>query len=788
MTLPGGGGDAELHAKYVFEQQGAEDVAAAQDKITQGWKSQQEQIPLTGAEADKFYQQQYASWDTLGRDFDNFQKTYNAGTQENVRQSDGFTRSLGGGLQQFRAMRYEFMAMQQIGTIFTVIGAAITGTLVKSANDFVKTMGTINSTSLEWMQTQQSIKDSWTEIGGVVAQVMLPGLREAATIMKSVADFAQQHPELVSAALTIGGIMTAIGAITMLVGRIGMIMVELQYLSTVMGGAGGAAGVGGMLGRLSGGAAGGAIGGALSTLGTVTIVATSLIIGAEVGSLIGNAIAQEIYGKDYKQQNIGDALMTAVRLTETPINLFGKLVASIDPQLTNFANSITLAYDKVNNTIGGLIGATGYGGGAAGAGAPSQTLVTQQEAQLVMQYEQQMADATKNYEQQRADTVQQSEQQMAEATQQYEQQRADTVAQFEQQMAQQARDFAEQQARAQRDFTEQQDKALRDYNEQVAKSNRDFQVSQANAARSHQLELQRLEEEHNTRMQDLISARDALGVVKEQQSYVAQVNQSNAQFDLQRSEAAQQHAMQLADMKQNFMQQRADALAAYNQQRQDALDAYNQRVADEQQQEADRLAQMDANHKLEMAKLAQQEQDKLQKLTDAYNKQVDTIQSAFVDRLDALDSTIFASTQNFISFMTQAAADAAKMLQQEQQDIAMLQGSSSLLTLPPGKAYGGYAPYGLYRLGDTPGGGPGGPEYVLNSQTTRLAERIMGGSLTQQNLLAALMGNKGVGGGTMQGNVTVVVQGRSLTVTEVRQEVAQAINMTLGELLPSFGA
>ena len=53
--------------------------------------------------------------------------------------------------------------------------------------------------------------------------------------------------------------------------------------------------------------------------------------------------------------------------------------------------------------------------------------------------------------------------------------------------------------------------------------------------------------------------------------------------------------------------------------------------------------------------------------------------------------------------------------------------------LIPGRASGGYASNGLYRLGEG-----GSREFVMSGGTTRAAEKMIGGNLTQQRLLQAI--------------------------------------------------
>jgi hypothetical protein len=64
-------------------------------------------------------------------------------------------------------------------------------------------------------------------------------------------------------------------------------------------------------------------------------------------------------------------------------------------------------------------------------------------------------------------------------------------------------------------------------------------------------------------------------------------------------------------------------------------------------------------------------------------------------------------------------------------------GLGRIVSWLPGRADGGYAGTGIYKLGET-----GQREFVLAGQTTRAAENLIGGQLTQARLLSALTGGK----------------------------------------------
>jgi len=69
----------------------------------------------------------------------------------------------------------------------------------------------------------------------------------------------------------------------------------------------------------------------------------------------------------------------------------------------------------------------------------------------------------------------------------------------------------------------------------------------------------------------------------------------------------------------------------------------------------------------------------------------------------------------------------------------IVRGIEKLLSFLPGRASGGYAGAGLYKLGENRQ-----REFVMNGNTTKAAESIIGGGLTQERLLASLSGGRSI--------------------------------------------
>ncbi len=676
-------------------------------------------------------------------------------TQQLLQNHRAYNQELAQTEHYYRSLRQAGRELGFVSREVTLAGTVLTAALVLDANNYVKTVGATTKIGAEWLASENRIKQANLEIGQSAATVILPAMQKVASITESIAGIVQANPWIISTAVTAGGILTAVGAIGFIVSRIITVIADLGLLLGKLGlsaagaeaaSAGGTAATGAGLG--AGGAA----------LGTVVLTASSVIIGAEIGQALGNWLGQLIYGQSYKQQNIGDAIVTALRIAELPALEIQKGMAKLFPSLDSAANKWLDTANQFNALIGKLLGASQINTTAGPGGA---SVIPQQAVTEFTNFQQQMQQAEQTYDQQRLDIVKSTEQQMADSTANYENQRSNIVDTTEQTLARDAANFALSQKNA-----------LTQYQDQVAKEERNFRQQEINSAKSHALQLQQLAATHNQRINDLAAARDALGLVKEQQSYQLQVSQSNSQFALQQQQAKQAFQTQMADQRQAYEQQRAQALAAYNQQ-----------VADAQANEAQQLARLDAQHQLEMAKLQQQEQDKLQKLDASYKKQVDAYQKAFVDRINAIDSAILGDTAAYNAYLANQAIAFQNWIHAFEANSAA---SAPSLSGVSGSA-GGYASGGYVSFKSP--GEDGKPEYVLSHKTTRSLESAIGGKLSQANILSAIMSGRagGLAGGGPN-SVQIKVESRNLTLSEIRYAAETILNQRLGELIPAMGA
>jgi len=445
----------------------------------------------------------------------------------------------------------------------------------------------------------------------------------------------------------------------------------------------------GLVGAGGTAAAGGA--GAISTAVLSPIVASVLGVLATVGG--GVAVGTMAY--DQYAQRTGGASSASIATGGAYElgNLFGK-IAGLDAAEIERKSTVFAA------VIGKLTGAIDQNSPLwqrAEASIPEvqQTLGPTPDQLAAFDAYQQAVTAREEFERQseatRTQIVQASGAERVSLESQYEAQRVQALA-----------DFSRSQARLEEDYYNQRSLAVRNYNKAAQRAEED-----------HQRQMARMRREHLERVDDLERSRDALGLVKEQRDYDQQRSDAEEDYQVAARRRSEDFADQLAQMDANFQLQ--------NQRRQEDFDL--------------RLAQMDAQHAAEMAKFEQTAAARLKAFDLQYKKELEQLQTAEANRANILRAAALndqSATQNA----------AAKLTSQYK---AWLERNMSTLSAPRtyygGRAAGGYAHAdGMYRMAER------GREFVLDNVTTMAAERMMGGSLSQDSALRAITAGRGGGG------------------------------------------
>lgn len=442
----------------------------------------------------------------------------------------------------------------------------------------------------------------------------------------------------------------------------------------------------------------------------------------------------------------------------------------------------------------------------------------QQRATAVAQFEKQQAADAADFAEQQADEKQDFLKEEARIEADYQRNRKklieDAIKANQQAEARYKRDVQkfleeakETEAKAEKEYYDRRKKAAEQYNRAVQQ-----------AEEAHQKQMRRAYQDHNQRLEDAVRNQDAIAFIQEQRSYEQQrkraeedyqdqagqqseefarqmkemeeefeaqrearaeerekrLQEMQENYELEKAERDQQTQERLAEMDAEFQREKEQRLADFQERQAEAAAEFAERQAKEKEQHEARLAEMDAQHAEQMKKLDEQEQEQLDQLKEHYDEEKAAREEAFKDQLNLLDETLLGEQEIRNKYYELMEKDLEAWLERQR---AAINGSSGGSTEPSpnntdqsptrsgsppipstspgprtrrgGRAGGGYAVgQGLYEMAEQ------GREFVLSNKTTRSMEGILGGSLTQDALLAALASGRSGGSAGGSANLT----------------------------------
>lgn len=321
---------------------------------------------------------------------------------------------------------------------------------------------------------------------------------------------------------------------------------------------------------------------------------------------------------------------------------------------------------------------------------------------------------------------------LASLEQQYNRDREDVVKRFNQRRAQMDEEWARSQNERQEQFNRQRERMMRDflrsqadmearYHEQRTALAVQYGIEAERAEAEHQRRMARMREDYAMQQEDAVAARDAIAFLRNARNYEINRRRAEEEFADQRARRQADYQRQLADMQQAFNQQRDQRLAQFKQQLEDMRADFEYRQARAAEYRAIELQRLEADYQERMADL------------EAHLKaEQDAERQAFRDRILELEGF----NREFLALEQRRNAMAKQLLEETLRDMRQLRAQ---VTYQPvhGRATGGYAVAGLYRLGEA------GREFVLNAAATRSAEMLTGGLLSQDRVLAMLAAGRG---------------------------------------------
>lgn len=682
-----------------------------------------------------------------------------------------------------------------LSTSALFFGAALSGPILLGVNQFVSQAGLADQTSRNWLSATDDLSKSYQRVGRVGAETLLPFLETAADVAEKIAAFTEAHPGAVRAALFSGGALVGLSAVGEAVERGIRIYTDAKslYFTTQQV----------LAGRLMqqaadkqlAAAAGmntaaktqGVAGAAGSGLGKAAAVAGSVVGGAVIGGQIVNKIKGD---EDYSGRFLRQTLTLPSALTTKGLLALGEKTGALDPETAReLGNSFGKIYEQFGNTgvqaglqeTGKFLGIVADSAdklkdaGDAAEGA----IIPQQALQGFIAYQQANTEATKQHEERRRDIIEQAGEARTGLTERTEEQRTKIIEEFGRQQAQATEDFERQRTRQQRDFDQDLLKAQEGYQasrfdviEQFQKTEQDLENDNRSRRQEiaekfgkeaekqeaeHQKNMRRLQEDHQLRLADAIRAQDVRAFLQEQRTYEVQRRRRvEDQQDQVRQRSADQ-SEQLAEIEQNFREQkeaRQQALIErlvelrdnYAQEREQRIAAFEQRQADQQadfdlqQQRAEEqnrrtLDELDRQAAKELEAINEKQAEQIRAAGEQYRKEREARETAFADQLRDLDAALLGEKDTRLEYYAAMETDFRDWLANMQGELG------SNLPGFPGRQAGGYVGAGLYKMHPN--------EFVLNQGATRRAEQMIGGPLTQSNLLAALAGRGGMANRSM---------------------------------------
>jgi len=491
--------------------------------------------------------------------------------------------------------------LSRVGQYVGGVGNAILSPLTQASQLFLSTAAQSDPLVVRWKSEMSEIQDAWLRIGRVATEELLPLLEDASDFVSALADFVEAHPELVKIAIGAGIGLKGAGEALQAAGSTAMLLGSLKQLGWL--GAGGAS---------AGGATLASAGGMASAAVIAPIIATTLTVlaGIGIGAYINDKLLQPVFGGAKSNQAATVGAFWFGQMMEKITTSFGLL----SPEEAQRKTDVLVAL------IGKITGAIDENSPIWQRAQASMPKTREQRGEIITQAQLDAFAALEDAQNKRKQYEQQSEEarnaivaefgaRRAEMEQSYESQRGQIIAQYAEQRAKAVSAFALSERRIEQDYYRQRREAAQRHGLEIKRAEED-----------HQREIRKLQRDHNRRVRDLVDERDALGLVREQQSHEDQRQEAEENYRVEMRRRNEDYAMQLRDMDANFALQR------------------QRRLEDFQRQQQARLAQLDAQHILEMQKLDEQEKARLEQFDKNYKAELEQLQNAEQQRLNILRS------------------------------------------------------------------------------------------------------------------------------------------------------
>ncbi len=297
---------------------------------------------------------------------------------------------------------------------------------------------------------------------------------------------------------------------------------------------------------------------------------------------------------------------------------------------------------------------------------------------------------------------------------------------------------AKRMAKLQKDNVKQREELEVTHSSNIAKIQQDAREDDAKRLADFQTRMRRMKEDHDDALADAAYRLDALGVIREMQSYAKQKRRAEEDFAAENAQQRSELAKKLATEQEHY----AASLAELQKNNNEAIAEENQRYREERQAAYDNWVKKSADearrHQLELNRLWADFQDKLRQENIAYQYEKNALLRAETEKQMALLGIQTAGAARIKSAFADFWKDMLAIATGRPQGGST--GSPTPYISGGGTGSGNNGGPGLFHMargGDVTQTGPKwleAGEHVINPQTA-WALRAKGGDITPQRLL-----------------------------------------------------
>ncbi len=649
---------------------------------------------------------------------------------------EAYNRELAKTEAKIQDLRRLGASIGQISQGMFLAGSAIVGAIYLSANKEAQRIkeagGEVDETTKRWLRAQDIIQRSYQRIGDTAMTAFLPLLEKAAELAEKTSKFVEENPDLVKAALNVGGALAVVGALGMAVSK------GIIFAANLMNAANTLKQLTGIGGTLSKVGMTGSLVGATSIASTVATVLAVIAAGAVLGAIIYDLIAKlapklglprfgsvaaggaNLAGQGMEKLAVAGGMDEAEAKRKTLVFTYniGRIFGAIKEGDSAWQSVV----DGAKAATGGL---DDLGSSMESEAEAMKVLngLAEDEAKALREYADDVSNINRDAQKSFDDAGRDYKKAIGEIPEKLEESIGKIRASLRDTLSKLAADFQRENLEAEREYQNQRAEITADGAENARKIEEDKNK-----------QLQEIEKDHARTLSDLIDERDARAIYKENEAYEERKTEVENSAQEQLREAQRETEQQIEEAQRNYNEQRRIRAEEYSRQQAEARAKAASDIAEARakaEEEKKVAAEKYAEQKLEIERNRQQALADLKINFDIERRERAMAAMSQIKELGgALNAEAMLRRQYYGVMLT----DTANFMNSQRSLV-----SQKSTGISGSKASGGYMANGLYRVH--------GEEFVVNKQTTKSLESLIGGRLSQQALLMTAAGGSGVGKG-----------------------------------------